>query len=72
MSQIDGPEDPAPIRARQVGKLNGPTDMDVDERTCTNGGAPTVPVLAVADPLLQEPIVRENDVDPMAGEQVGL
>jgi pre-rRNA-processing protein TSR1 len=74
LSQIDGPQEPpaaneqavaAAAPAGQQKRAAAAAAMD----TSAPDGQQQLPVLAVADPQRQEPLVRENTADPLAGEQ---
>lgn len=82
LSHIEGPPEPAPandasaagggsLRQQQgqqgaATQQQGGAGMDTDVQL---DGASGLPVLARPDPQAQEPLVRENEVDPLAGEQ---
>jgi pre-rRNA-processing protein TSR1 len=60
LAQIDGPEDPCPI-GHHRNRTGGAMEVETE-----GGGAR---VLAVAGPNDFEPLIRENEPDPTAGEQ---
>eukprot|EP00897_Mesotaenium_endlicherianum_P004060 jgi/Mesen1/3682/ME000202S02777 len=63
LAEVRGPDDPCPLQRRQRKKRAADVHMGEAE---LDGSSP---VLATADPDLQEPIVVENAPDPLAGEQ---
>jgi hypothetical protein len=72
LAAIQGPPEPPAANepspaAQQPGKGgSGAVAMDTSGG---GGGGSDLPVLAVPDPAQQEPLTRENNVDPLAGEQ---
>lgn len=64
--RIEGPPDPAAAGQQQQKQRKG-GGMEV-EMSDAAGAAAEVPVLAVPDPEQQEQCLRENEVDPLAGE----
>jgi pre-rRNA-processing protein TSR1 len=68
--RIEGPPDPAAAVMQQrqqqqrKGGAAGAMDMDMQDAA----GAAAGPVLALPDPERQEPLVRENEPDPLDGE----
>lgn len=72
LAQIDGPAEPAAAndgpeaaRRQQAAAAAGAAAMDLSATEGSGG----LPVLAQPQPQQQESLVRENEVDPLAGEQ---
>jgi pre-rRNA-processing protein TSR1 len=73
--RIEGPPDPAAAavqqqRQQKKGGAAAGMDMDMQDAASAVGAAAAAgPVLALPDPEQQEALVRENEPDPLDGEQ---